>query len=332
MARRILKQTVIVTASLVALFAGWATMSGAVHGSGFWLQLLAEPRGITVQTCSYPSALDLNDLRFDDDSFKVNFSGRVAVPPVSTYRTTDMAWQTPSFLARILGVCRIAAIGHRYVASQSELSWVRLATYSFFLAFFIASAWDVIGRIAGGKVIALTMSLIVIFVVIWKSALPLLTFQLLGHQVAIWNVGSWLDVVGLKASGRLTLLTINADSFRYVRAVNGGIAATEIDSSGALLDCFQPESRYLWTVMGYPMFPLPGGWGRAVHVFHLLGLASIVAASLGVKRMLRRRFGPNHCTSCRYDLRGSLDSARCPECGAGISDDQKRRIRDLNSA
>jgi hypothetical protein len=35
------------------------------------------------------------------------------------------------------------------------------------------------------------------------------------------------------------------------------------------------------------------------------------------------------CPTCRYDLRGSVDSERCPECGTAIDDAMRQRIRAM---
>lgn len=49
----------------------------------------------------------------------------------------------------------------------------------------------------------------------------------------------------------------------------------------------------------------------------LLGFASMVATGSVVFFATPRK--PGHCIGCGYDLRCSLDTGRCPECGSTIS-------------
>lgn len=66
---------------------------------------------------------------------------------------------------------------------------------------------------------------------------------------------------------------------------------------------------------------------RAVQIpFPLIGTISLVISVLVVLRG-RHDVSQMQCPKCRYDLRGSLDSAVCPECGSAISDEQKAKIR-----
>ena len=44
--------------------------------------------------------------------------------------------------------------------------------------------------------------------------------------------------------------------------------------------------------------------------------------------MLRnRRVTSTACPTCNYDLRGSVESAVCPECGTPITPERRERLR-----
>lgn len=44
-------------------------------------------------------------------------------------------------------------------------------------------------------------------------------------------------------------------------------------------------------------------------------LVTLTVPTLWLWRIDRRRAVPGHCLECGYDLRGSIGSERCPECG-----------------
>jgi hypothetical protein len=63
----------------------------------------------------------------------------------------------------------------------------------------------------------------------------------------------------------------------------------------------------------------------------ILGLAMVLPALVRYRRKRRAKHltGLNACPVCRYDLRGSVDSERCPECGTVIDDATRQRIRAM---
>jgi hypothetical protein len=77
-----------------------------------------------------------------------------------------------------------------------------------------------------------------------------------------------------------------------------------------------PAFRATWA--GYGMPP----W-LVVLAFLLYPMFWILVPRRRVRRRAKRR-ALGLCESCGYDLRGSADAGRCPECGSGFTDDQGR--------
>lgn len=76
-------------------------------------------------------------------------------------------------------------------------------------------------------------------------------------------------------------------------------------------------------------------WGAEEYQVPLWPAAIFLTLSLLWKLSARVRHRNSkmttQCRACSYDLRGSLASSICPECGTGISEEQKERIRAISS-
>jgi hypothetical protein len=72
-----------------------------------------------------------------------------------------------------------------------------------------------------------------------------------------------------------------------------------------------------WRCIAFPAWPLLVGVGTINFVLWRRKVLAQVAAEHG------------RCPTCRYDLRGSVDSERCPECGTAIDDATRQRIRAM---
>jgi len=76
------------------------------------------------------------------------------------------------------------------------------------------------------------------------------------------------------------------------------------------------------THMGERVLPLKPIWFGLMTdvVLHGVIWFLIVSGLIALRRTLRSRFRLRHglCIHCKYDLRGSAGSERCPECGAEI--------------
>ena len=70
----------------------------------------------------------------------------------------------------------------------------------------------------------------------------------------------------------------------------------------------------LWT---FWLYDRPYGWVLVIPLWVPFLVLSCWPA-LAAVRWVRSRPRPGCCAACGYDLRGSVGSASCPECGAGI--------------
>lgn len=113
--------------------------------------------------------------------------------------------------------------------------------------------------------------------------------------------------------------TVNACS-------SGGIQISSYDVS-----YFGGERHFfdIFSIEDYYIGPSAQLAGTSVHVARwLLFAPAIVLALLGLIDGIRRPTSTpiTHCPKCDYDLRGSLGSAVCPECGTEISDDHRQAM------
>lgn len=154
------------------------------------------------------------------------------------------------------------------------------------------------------------------------------------HLIAALSLLLMTATMGLWIDSYWNLTHLGKDSVGGVASMDGGLlflfynlgilpdawfwVRQEVRSTDiALVEQILSDHGFLGFGYVGPTPPTPAGWRAIICIpFWFVALSFAILPTIWVIKLCKRRkFGPNCCAHCAYDLTGNTTGA-CPECGA----------------